>query len=130
MRRPFVGNSKTSFYYYTKVESALPSVRVTTKIYTPLSSTYPAQRIKAYFGENQRVLDTQLSKVACSIRTSQHEVLGVLSYYANFERDMVTSGRALPSVGSSSEDVQYPEGIRERFRTLRADIVKKLEAAS
>lgn len=98
----------------------------------------PAERInqiikttlRAYVAENHRMWDSQLSKVACAIRTSQHEVLGVSPYYANFGRDMVTSGREVPLVEDGSGNVQDLGEIAERFKELRVDIGKKLEVAS
>lgn len=97
----------------------------------------PAERInqiikktlRAYVSENHRAWDSQLAKVACSIRTAQHEVLGVSSNYAYFGRGMVTYGS---NSISTSQDCRDGETVdtREQFRKLREEIGKRLESAT
>ena len=99
----------------------------------------PAERInqiikttlRAYVSENHRVWDSQLAKVACAIRTSQHEVLGVSPYYANFGKEMFTSGREENTIRDPDRNNLELEGdVGERFRRLRADIAAKLRTAA
>lgn len=99
----------------------------------------PAERInqilkttlRAYVSENHRNWDSQLAKVACSIRTAQHEVLGVSPYYANFGRGMVTFGEdSLTTTPCNGKNQSDRADLTEKFEKLRKDIEIKLESAT
>ena len=75
--------------------------------------------------------DVQLPKVACCIRTVQHEVLGTSPYYANFGRQMATRGdRDYRRQGLSVRDTPETDARAEAMVTLREDNRIKLTEAN
>lgn len=86
-----------------------------------------------YVSDNHRCWDENLSKIACAIRTSTHEVTKLTPYFINFGRNMVLSGSDYFTKGILDIEggVQTSALSRnESFRQMFADVQKRLKAAA
>lgn len=83
-----------------------------------------------YASEDSRKWDVDLQKIACSIRTVKHEILGLTPYFSLFGRNMCLCGKDYERtfiVESENEDATGGATRNERFRQLFETVRKRLE---
>lgn len=93
----------------------------------------PAERInrvvlgsvRAYVGDNHSTWDEAIPKIACAIRTAEHNSAGFSPYKINFGKNMELDGNRLPK---SNQTVTIAERCDELGR-IRKLVKKNLESA-
>lgn len=88
--------------------------------------------LRAYVTENHRLWDKVLSKVACAIRTSTHEVTRFTPYFVNFGREMTLKGgdQEVPRDGFQVSGRDKIQDREKAFLDLQRDITLKIKKAS
>lgn len=85
----------------------------------------------AYVSENHRQWDKFLPKVACAIRSAQHETTGHSPYYVNFGREMRLLGSEY-RITPDREEANDPDQLQQRstcFDKLYKDVRARLQRA-
>lgn len=86
--------------------------------------------LTAYVVDNQRRWDSMLQKIACAIRTSQHEATKLSPFFVNFGHEHVPSGDCY--LQRLTEDQQLPVDPATKARELEVvyrDVTKRLKLA-
>lgn len=113
-------NIKFSPNYHPR---ANPTERINRTLKTMLS---------IYVSDNHRTWDENLSKIACAIRTSTHEVMKLTPFFVNFGRNMMLSGKDYKDDENSGiqDGTEFDGRNRsEKFKQMFADVKKRLEVA-
>lgn len=119
----------------------LESYHVTLK-YTPFyhARANPAERINRslktmlgiYASQCQRKWDVELQKIACAVRTSKHEILGLTPFFVMFGRSICLSGKDYDHSivqDSEEENITGANTRNEQFRTMFEIVRRRLENA-